>query len=91
MPENLRKCAIIELDPNLKYFIGKDLIDSTNKQVNLSGKQRFEYKSYSIGDLIYAAKTIDRGWRLVRDVDFKRNVILTSLKTEVDEYLSEQG
>lgn len=88
VPANLRKCEITELDTNSKYFIARDLIDNTSKKVNLSGKQRFSYKDYKIGSIIYAAITIEGCWRLVMGTDFKRNKKLTELKVQVDDYFN---
>jgi hypothetical protein len=80
----LRKCQITELDDELRYFICSDLGDDSVKEVFLSGKQRFEYKSYSIGDEIYACKSLTNEWRLVTGTQFKRSQILSRLKKDLD-------
>ncbi len=83
----LRKCKILELDDKLSYFICSDLSDHSLKQVFLSGSQMMNYKTYALGDKIYACKSSIGEWKLVIGAQFKRSIILSRLKKELDHQL----
>ena len=84
------KGEITALDDGLNFFTVSDFIDGTSKTVFLTGKQRFWYKEFSIGDIIYAVMTpsTNGDWKLVTGTDLKRHNNLEKAQIELDNYLS---
>jgi len=87
---NLRKCTIEMLSEDAKNFVTKDLYDSSEKVVFLTGKQRMFYSDYQVGDIIYAAKSIKGKWKLVTETNFKMNSFLHDNKVQLDKYFEGQ-
>ncbi|OJJ20571.1 hypothetical protein BKI52_19145 [marine bacterium AO1-C] len=73
-----------------KKFITKDLYDSSEKVIFLTGKQRMFYSDYQVRDTIYAAKSAKGEWKLITETNFKTNSSLQNSKIQLDKYFEDQ-